>query len=281
MKRRIVLFAALALILAPRMFAGPWHKSVAAAQKAASEKKQLILVDMFAEWCGWCHRFEREVFPSMVFQTATDDMVLLRLDTEDGGEGTKMSQKFGVSSLPTFLILTPELTLAGELRGYAPPAEFVRKLKDTRATYETFLNRVKTEASYATDYPRRLTLAKDFLQRKDYANSQSRLRKLTGEKGVPPSIRDEAYYQLAVSYAMQEKFDDAIKTAKKLTSLSKKGTAVENAYMLTGQVYFQQGNLKSAAAELRNLKKAFPQSALIRNVDMMLPEIERRIAAGK
>lgn len=281
MKRRIALLALLALVLAPRMFAGPWLKSVAAAQKAAKEKKQLILVDMFAEWCGWCHRFEREVFPSMVFQTATDDMILLRLDTEDGKEGTQFAEKFSVSSLPTFLILTPELTLAGELRGYAPPAEFVRKLKDTRASYDSFLNRVKTENSYATDYPRRLTLAKDFLQRKDFANGQSRFRKLTSEKGVPPSIRDEAYYQLAVSYAMQEKYDDAIRTAKKLTSLSSKGSAVENAYMLTGQVYFQQGNLKGAAAELRNFKKAFPQSALIPNVDKMLPEIERRIAAGK
>ncbi|HEX6639939.1 MAG TPA: hypothetical protein VF215_02445, partial [Thermoanaerobaculia bacterium] len=62
MNRRILLAAAMALVLAPQMFAGTWLKSIAAAQKVAKEKNQLILVDMFAEWCGWYHRFEKEVF---------------------------------------------------------------------------------------------------------------------------------------------------------------------------------------------------------------------------
>src|SRR5688572_31047069 len=114
MNRRIVLLVVLALTLTTPAFAGAgWHKNVAAAQKVAKEKNQLILVDMFAEWCGWCHRFEREVFPSEAFQKATGDIVLLRLDTEDGKEGTQMARKYGVTSLPTFVLLTPDMTMAG------------------------------------------------------------------------------------------------------------------------------------------------------------------------
>src|SRR4026209_100017 len=114
----------MALVLAPQTFAGgTWLKSIAAAQKVAKEKNQLILVDMFAQWCGWCHRFEREGFPSEVFQNATQDIVLLRLDTEDKGEGTQYAQKFSVSQLPTFLLLAPDLSLAGMIRGYAPPKD--------------------------------------------------------------------------------------------------------------------------------------------------------------
>jgi thioredoxin-related protein len=279
--RRIALAAALVLALAPQTFAGgTWHKSVAAAQKAAKEKNQFILVDMFAEWCGWCHRFEREVFPSEAFQKATDDIVLLRLDTEDKKEGTQFQQKYAVTSLPTFLLLTPDLTLAGSIRGYAPPAQFVQMLAETRSKHAAFEKRVKNEGALAKDYPARLELAKEFLTRNSAAQGELRLRKLTTEKGVPGSIRDEAFYQLAYLYATQNKFDDAQKTIKALTAVSKLGDAVERSKLLAGQIYVAQGNLLGAVNELRAFKKSHPNSPHVHTVDSVLPDIERRLAGN-
>jgi thioredoxin-related protein len=278
--RRIALAAALALALAPQTFAGPWLKTLAAAQKAAKEKNQLILVDMFAEWCGWCHRFEREVFPSEVFQKASDDLVLLRLDTEDKKEGTEFQRKYQVTSLPTFLLLTPDLTLAGAIRGYAPPAQFVQMLADTRTKHEAFEKRIKNEASLAKDYPARLELAKEFISRNAYDQSELRLKKLTAEKGVPGSIRDEAYYQLAFLYALQNRLDDGLKTVRALTAISNRGDAVERAKLLAGQIYVAQGNLLGAANELRAFKKSYPASPHLATVDAVLPDIERRLAGN-
>ncbi|HYI10465.1 MAG TPA: thioredoxin fold domain-containing protein [Thermoanaerobaculia bacterium] len=280
MNRRILLAATLALALAPQTFAGTWLKTVAAAQKVAKEKNQLILVDMFAEWCGWCHRFEKEVFPSAVFQEGTKDIVLLRLDTEDRKEGTAMAQKFGITSLPTFLLLTPDLTAAGMIRGYAPPNDFARMLKETRDKHTIFTKRVKNEAAIEKDYVARLELARDFVSRMDFTRGDARLRKLTLEKKIPAALRDDAYYQLAVSQIMQGKTEDALRTARQLTAISKAGEAVENVRMLVGQIYMQQGNLPAAADEFRSFKKSFPDSPHIRNIDKMLPEIERRLSAS-
>jgi len=276
--RRFILAAALALAIAPQTFAGTWLKSVAAAQKAAKEKNQLILVDMFAEWCGWCHRFEREVFPSEVFQKASDDLILLRLDTEDRGEGTAMQSKYQVTSLPTFLLLTPDLTLAGAIRGYAPPTQFAQMLAETRSKHEAFEKRVKNEPAMTKDYPGRLELAKEFVTRNAYDKSEARLKKLTTEKGVPASIRDEAFYQLAFVYALQNKFSDGLKTIKALTAVSNRGDAVERAKLLAGQIYVAQGNLTSAVSELRAFKKSYPNSPHVHTVDAVLPDIERRLA---
>ena len=281
MNRRIVLLLVIALTLTTPAFAGAgWHKSVAAAQKVAKEKNQLILVDMFAQWCGWCHRFEREVFPSEVFQNATTDLVLLRLDTEDKGEGTQYSQKFGVTQLPTFLLLAPDLSLAGMIRGYAPPKDFVVNLNKTRNDYVAFTNRLKNEASIAKDYAQRFQLAKDLMARASYEKSDPRFKKLTTEKGVPAAIRDDAYYHLAMSYAMQNRLDEGLKTVRGLQAISKTGDPVERARLLAGQIYLQQGNLLSAANEFRSFKKAYPNSPLVKNVDMFLPDIERRLAAS-
>lgn len=280
MTRRFILAAVLAIAIAPQTFAGTWLKTVAAAQKAAKDKNQLILVDMFAEWCGWCHRFEREVFPSEVFQKASDDLILLRLDTEDKGEGSMMQRKYQVNSLPTFLLLTPDLTLAGSIRGYAPPTQFAQMLAEARTKHDAFEKRLKNEASMAKDYPGRLELAKEFVTRNAYDKSEMRLKKLTTEKGVPGSIRDEAFYQLAFVYALQNKFDDGLKTVKALTTVSNRGDSVERAKLLAGQIYVAQGNLASAVNELRAFKKNYPTSPHLATVDAVLPDIERRLAGN-
>jgi thioredoxin-like negative regulator of GroEL len=276
--RRFAVATALVLALAPQTFAGgSWHKTVAAAQKVAKEKNQLILVDMFAQWCGWCHRFEREVFPSEAFQKATDDIVLLRLDTEDQKEGTEFQRKYQVTSLPTFLLLTPDLTLAGSIRGYAPPAQFAQMLAETRSKHAVFEKRLKNEPNMTTDYPGRLELAKEFVTRGATPQAETRFKKLTTEKGVPGSIRDEAFYQLAFMYATQNRFDDAQKAIKGLTAVSNRGDAVERSKLLAGQIYVAQGNLLAAANELRAFKKAYPNSAHLPTVDAVLPDIERRL----
>jgi thioredoxin-related protein len=266
------------LVLVPQSYAGTWLKSVTAAQKEAKEKNQLILVDMFAEWCGWCHRFEKDVFPAKVFQDATADMVLLRLNTEDGKEGSQMARRFGITSLPTFLLLTPDLGPAGTIRGYAPPEPFVKSLKDTRAAHMQFLQRIKNEPKIAKDYFQRLDLAKEFSNRSDYANAEPRLRKLMTEKGVPAAVRDQAYYELAAAYVMENKLPEAQKTIRELLMLSRLGEAVERARLLLGQTYLQQGNLVGARDEFRDFKDRFPDSPLIGNIEQVLPQLEKTLA---
>jgi thioredoxin 1 len=278
--KRVALITAFAVLLAPQAFAGAgFLRNVAAAQKVAKQKNQLIFVDLFAQWCGWCHRFEAEVVPSEVFQKATNDMVLLRLDTEDGGEGTKIAQKFAISSLPTFLVLTPDLTLAGIIRGYAAPNEFVKMLNDTRGKHEKFLALVASEKSFGKDYQKRLDLAREFNMRSAFTDSEPRLKKLTTEKGVPVAIRDQAFYDLAVSQILQKKYGESLNTTKALLGMSKTGEPVERAFLLQAQIHLEQGSLAAARDTFRKFKELFPNSPLKRNVDMVLPDLERRLGA--
>jgi thioredoxin-related protein len=275
--KRTALLAAFALLLAPQTYAaGGFLKSATAAQKIAKEKNQLIFVDLFAEWCGWCHRFEQEVVPSQAFQEATDDMVLLRLDTEDRGEGTRLAQQFKVTSLPTFLVLTPDLTIAGVMRGYAPPAEFSKNLEATVQRHNDFMAKVKNENAIKKPEDR-LALAREFISRNDYGKAELRLKKLMAEKSIPAAVRDGAYYDLALAYILQKKYTESMQTARSLTNLSKTGEPVERAWLLIAQIHMDQGNLAGARDTFRKFKQMFPNSALNRNVDMVLPDIERRL----
>lgn len=279
--KRTALLAVAALLFVQQAGAAPWLKDIASAQKKAKENNQLIFVDLFADWCGWCHRFEQEVIPSQAFQSATDKMVLLRLNTEDGKDGSKLARDYGVSSLPTFVVLDPDLLIAGMIKGYAPPADFARTLNDTTGKYKDFLKRVNDEPTIAKDYQKRFDLAKEFETRAGYAQSETRFRKLVADPGVPPAIRDNAYYELALSQIFQKKYDDARKTIAKFGTVQTKGEAFERSRLLVGDIYMQQGDLASALNEYRTFKTKFPQSIYIRNLDIMIPQLERQLGAPR
>ena len=279
--KRVALLISLILLLAPAAFASPWITSLAAAQKKSKDSKQLIFVDLFADWCGWCRRMEQEVFPSQAFQNATDKMVLLRLNTEDGADGSKIAQQFSVSSLPTFLILTPDHMIAAVIRGYAPSNEFVQSMKESLTKYGDFEKRVATENSFASDYQKRLDLAREFTARFGLKDSESRFRKLIVDIRAPQTVRDQAYYELAVSLLLQQRMDESAKTIISFGKVQNKGDAYERSRLLLAQIYAQQGNFLGAANELRAFKAQFPKSPLIANVEVMLPGIERQLQMKK
>ena len=277
--RRYLLFLAATLIAAQAFAAGGWVSSIDAAQKKAKASHRLIFVDLFAEWCGWCHRFEEEVIPSQAFQNATDNMVLLRLNTEDGKDGTKLARDYRIPSLPTFVVLDEDLLMAGQIRGYAPPDDFAKMLKDTLGRYADFQKRSSNEAAFGKDFQKRLDLAKQFRERNGLTQSESRLSKLLLESDLPAKIRDEAYYELALSQFLQKNYPESHKTLKKFATVQSKGDAFERSRLLAGDIFLSQGNLMGAATEYRNFKTSFPKSQYVRNVDMVLPQVERQLQA--
>lgn len=265
------------MLLTQQLFAGGvWLKSLATAQKQAKEQNALIFVDLFADWCGWCHKMEQEVFPAEVFQKATKNKILLRLNTEDAGEGTKISQQFGITTLPTFLLLTPDGSIAGMIRGFAPADNFVQTLNDTEAKYKQFVKRVADESN-TKDYAKRLDLAREFRIRWALQESESRLKALLSESGVPKDIRDQAYYELALTQVIAKKYDDSLKTIRKFGTVQTAGEPYEKARLLAGNIYVQQGNFQGAVNEFRAFKTKFPKSQFIQNVDLVLPELEQRV----
>ena len=276
MKRIVFIAALVAAIAAPQAFAaGGFHNTVAAAQKVAKEKNRLIFVDLFADWCGWCHRFDKEVVPSEAFQKSTDDMVLLRLDTEDGKEGTEFSRRYGVTSLPTFVILTPDLALAATLRGYAPPTQFAAMINEGLKKHRDFEEAVAREGMLAKDYQKRLDLAREFRTRHAWSEAEKRFRKLTSEPGVPVNIRDGAYYDLGVLYLQQKKHEQVLNTVKEFAKVQRQGDLFEQAKFLIPQVYLDQGKIDAALNELNVFKATYPKSKLMPMVESTIAQLKR------
>jgi thioredoxin-related protein len=255
--------------------AASFHKKVGEARAAAEASNKLIFVDFFADWCTWCHRFEREIVPSEAFQKATRDMVLLRVDTEDRGEGTAFARKYNVSRLPTFVILTPNQSIAAIIQGYAPAPEFVQRMGAELAKYQKLQADLKAEHTKSAE--ERLSIARDLTVRLDYGAAIPRLQKLsaTGTAGV----KEEAAFLLAYAQRSSGNVDHALATLSKLLGTKGKGDAIERAWLLRAEIFREQKQFQAALADYKKFQSAFPASAHLQTANFWASQLEPVVAA--
>jgi thiol-disulfide isomerase/thioredoxin len=183
-------FAALAAGAAHASAAAAWSNDPKAAFAEAKRSDRLLLIDAYADWCGWCKVLEREVFPHPDFVAATREFVKLRIDVEDGGEGTELAERYGAWSLPTLLIVEPGGALVGSVEGYAPVGPFVSRLRTQLDLRERVLaDYERTLAGGDVDALRRTAV--DFYERQDGARAATLLEKLLASTSLEP--REEAW----------------------------------------------------------------------------------------
>lgn len=139
--------AALAALLPARAVAGVnWAApDLDAALATARATGRPVLLDLYATWCGPCHRLDAEVFPADEVAAITDGFVSLRIDAESAA-GVPLVERYHVVGYPTVLLLRPDGTEIDRIFGFLPAAEFASALRDDLAgtgTLEALRERVK------------------------------------------------------------------------------------------------------------------------------------------
>ena len=93
-----------------------WYSSLMDAQKVSTESKKPIFAFFTgSDWCGWCHKLQREVFAKPEFVAwAKKNVVLLELDFPRSKQlpddiiqqNQSLQQQFQVSGYPTVWLFT-------------------------------------------------------------------------------------------------------------------------------------------------------------------------------
>ena len=135
-----------------------WLSMADAVARTRTESKPL-LVHTYAVWCGWCARFDQEVYTDPAVQAYVDEhFAPTRLDLEGQTEVpffdhtvtmAALGNAFGVTGTPTTVFVGPDGQPLTKLPGYTDTATFLLVLRYVH------------EGAYATE---------SFQQFKDRAN---------------------------------------------------------------------------------------------------------------
>jgi thioredoxin-like negative regulator of GroEL len=255
--------------------AGLWHTSARDAFAAAQRSGQPLLVDLYADWCGWCKVMEAKVFSRPEFARFAADYVLLRVDVEDGGEGSEVAARYGAESLPALLLVEPAGALVGEIRGYRPVDELVAEARAVREAW------AKALASYerllaSSDAGALRAAAAEHYRRRDGERAARLFARLLA---VDPSSGDDAAWLrffLADSLRRAGRYEEALRAHAEGASLAARATdpeLVERTALLPFWIAKDAARCAEASGALDRFERGHPESVYLPGARRALAEL--------
>lgn len=242
-----------------------WLTSVDEALAVAVKKDQRILVDLYAEWCGWCKRLEEDVFSTPAFQEFAKDYVLLRVDTEDGAEGSQLQQAYEAYSLPTTLVLDNQQVMIAEVKGYAPAPQYVATIKREIGSFDEL---VRGYEQFSESHDLRVLgiLADEFHQRNDGNRAADLYRRMLGSQQADPEKAIRIQYQLTDALRLAGRYEEALRELEQGRQGAEQiedAPLVQRFDLLAAQISLDSGDCVKAQSALETFLGTYPTSDLV------------------
>ena len=230
-----------------------WAKTFAKAKELAKQDRKLIMVDVYTDWCGWCKKLDADTYPAPEVVKVARDLVSVKLDAEDKGEGQEFAETYKVRGFPTILFLDPagldgpDHGVVGKIGGYMPPAPFAKEVQTIATNFKEFPKLQERLKESPDDVDTLAKLAVAYHQRGDDKKAAAMLEK--AEKNDPKNADGKlarAYNAVADGYQEAGKFDKAIPLFQKAADTGKDPEAVVYARMSMAVCHLQQGEAAEA-----------------------------------
>lgn len=102
-----------------------WNTDLNNALNTAQSTNKLVLVDVYAPWCGYCKEMDQKTYTDPTVQQKLVNYVLVKVD---GDQNPELMKKYQIYSYPTVLILDSSGNVVKTISGYQSPDDFINQI---------------------------------------------------------------------------------------------------------------------------------------------------------
>ena len=129
MKRLAMILAVLITAATVHAEAVKWQDDFDKALAAGKKDGKLVVVDVYADWCGWCKKLDREVYADpKVGEKLVKNFVTVKINPEKSSRAAQLARQFGTTGYPHIVFVNGDGKKIGKIVGYVPADKFLKQL---------------------------------------------------------------------------------------------------------------------------------------------------------
>ena len=108
-----------------------WAQDYQSATARAAKEKKLLMVDLYANWCGPCRMLDKTTFSNADVQAAlARDFIAVKVNIESTEDNRKLASDLNTRAIPHIVFFDSDGKKLSDFFGYYPPDQFLDKLRN-------------------------------------------------------------------------------------------------------------------------------------------------------
>lgn len=107
-----------------------WVYNLYEALISAEESNKPLMVDFYADWCGWCKKLDKDTYTDPEVIRLSAQFICVKVDAD---KDSASSGKYKVKGLPTIIFMDSAGRIINEISGYRDSRFFIKAMSEISA----------------------------------------------------------------------------------------------------------------------------------------------------